>query len=74
LPRAWNVQQITEELDVRKLVVKSSYTDFHENTPNSSAADTESEMDGQTQVDSREGVPIFTSSKKLKISEKSNHN
>jgi hypothetical protein len=70
---AQNVEEATEELGVRQLSVKNSDTEFHDTTPNTLAADTRSWTDGRTEVMSGEGVPICTLSRKLKLSEESNH-
>lgn len=43
-----NFEEITEELGVRPLSVKNSNTEFHDNTPNTLAADTRSVTDGRT--------------------------
>jgi len=45
---AQNCEEIADELGVRQLSVKNSDTEFHDNTPDTLAADTRSVTEGRT--------------------------
>jgi hypothetical protein len=67
-----NTEEITEELGFRQLSVKNSDTEFHDNMPNTLAADTRSVTDVR-KCSPEKVFQFVTSSRKLTMSAESNH-
>ena len=72
LSTAQNFEEITDELGVRQLSVQNSDTEFHDNTPNTLAADTRSVTDGSDVQRRRSN--FLLRQEIFNMSEESNHN